>query len=164
MRTSHLSIRKRINDEKLKITDEDLFASPQFSGYLTDIAEAAAKRYKRSIQVVTYWDTTEDAELADTDNKLIRINAGNPVTQSFPSRRLRADSLVGFNGHEVGHLLFTDFKILKTYVNTLSSGAFYPEEPKVQKLSAKLQDNLNEIKQLCADQDKACLLYTSRCV
>lgn len=157
MRTSHLSIRKRINDEKLKITDEDLFASPQFSGYLTDIAEAAAKRYKRSIQVVTYWDTTEDAELADTDNKLIRINAGNPVTQSFPSRRLRADSLVGFNGHEVGHLLFTDFKILKTYVNTLSSGAFYPEEPKVQKLSAKLQDSLNEIKQLFADQDKAAI-------
>lgn len=155
MRTSHLSIRKRIEDEKLKITDEELFASPQFAGYLTDIAEAAAKRYKRSIRVITYWDTDEDAGLANTDNKRIRINAGNPITQSFPSRRLRADSLVGLNGHEVGHLLFTDFKILKTYVNALSSGAFYPEEPKVQKLSAKLQHNLNEIKQIFTDQDKA---------
>lgn len=154
MRTSHLSIRKRIENEKLKITDEELFASPQFAGYLTDIAEAAAKRYKRSIRVITYWDPREDADLADTDNKRIRINAGNSITQSFPSRRLRADSLVGFNGHEVGHLLFTDFKILKTYISTLSSGAFYPEEPKVQRLPAKLQDNLNEIKQIFTDQDK----------
>ena len=33
---------------------------------------------------------SHDGGLANTNSKLIRINAGNPITQSFPSRRLRA--------------------------------------------------------------------------
>lgn len=155
MRTSHLSIRRRIENEKLKITDEQLFASPEFACYLTDIAEAAAKRYKRTIKVVTYWDDSEDSDLADTDNKRIRINAGNPITQSFPTRKLRADSLVGLNGHEVGHLLFTDFKMLNLYMNAFSAGGFYPEEPK--KLPPLLQNHLDEIKQLYSNHDEAAI-------
>lgn len=43
MRTSHLTIRKRIENEKLSITDEQLFASPEFANYLTDIAETDRK-------------------------------------------------------------------------------------------------------------------------
>lgn len=153
MRTSHLTIRKRIENEKLSITDEQLFASPAFSNYLTDIAEAATRRYKRSVKVISYWEPGEGGGLADTNNKVIRINAGNPITQSFPSRRLRADSLVGLDGHETGHLLFTDFKMLSIYMNALSAGSFYPEEP--QKLTPKLKKQLDEIKQLYSDQDEA---------
>lgn len=153
MRTSHLSIRKRIENEKLMITDEQLFASHEFSCYLTDIAEAAARRYKRTIKVTTYWDDSEDAGLAQTDNRKIQINAGNPITQSFPSRKLRADSLVGLNGHEVGHLLFTDFKMLNLYMNAFSAGGFYPEEPK--NLTAKLQNHLDEIRKLYDSHDEA---------
>ena len=37
MRTSHTAIRRRIADEKSRLTDEQLFASPQFAAYLTDI-------------------------------------------------------------------------------------------------------------------------------
>lgn len=130
MRTSHLTIRKRIENEKLSITDEQLFASPEFANYLTDIAETATRRYKRSVKVSVYWNPDEDGGLANTNSKSIRINAGNPITQSFPSRRLRADSLVGLDGHEIGHLLYTDFKMLNIYMNALSAGSFYPEEPK----------------------------------
>lgn len=47
MRTSHLEIRKRILDEKGRITDEELFSSPAFAAYLSDIGETVAKRYGR---------------------------------------------------------------------------------------------------------------------
>lgn len=47
MRTSHRQIRKRILDAKSKITDEEFFSSRAYNGYLTDLAEAATKRYKR---------------------------------------------------------------------------------------------------------------------
>ena len=47
MRTSHRQIRKRILDAKSKITDEEFFSSRAYNGYLTDLAEAATKRYKQ---------------------------------------------------------------------------------------------------------------------
>lgn len=54
MRTSHTLIRKRILEAKSKITDEEFFASREFSGYLTDIAETATKRYGRAFRVRVY--------------------------------------------------------------------------------------------------------------
>ena len=39
MRTSHLEIRKKILEEKSKVSDEELFASPAFAAYLSDIGE-----------------------------------------------------------------------------------------------------------------------------
>lgn len=47
MRASHLTVRKRIMDEKSKITDEEFFTSKEYRGYLADITEAATKRYRR---------------------------------------------------------------------------------------------------------------------
>ena len=120
MRTSHLALRKRIENEKLNITDEQLFASNAYAAYLTDLAEAASKRYKRSIKVKTYWDDSENADIACTDNRRISINAGNHITQSFPTRRLRADSMVGLNGHEIGHVLFTDFTMANLYTESIT--------------------------------------------
>lgn len=155
MRTSHLTLRKRIDNEKLKITDEELFASKAFAAYLTDMAEAASKRYKRSIKVRTYWDNSEHAEVACTDNRCIRINAGNFLTQSFPSRRLRADSLVGLNGHEIGHVLFTDFAALQMYMMTILSGRMYPAEP--TELSTQEELNLLEIKEAYSDEDETAI-------
>ena len=55
MRTSHLEIRKRILDEKGRITDEELFSSPAFAAYLSDIGETVAKRYGRPFRVKTFW-------------------------------------------------------------------------------------------------------------
>ena len=155
MRTSHLTLRKRIENEKLKITDEELFASKAFSAYLTDLAEAASKRYKRKIKVLSYWDSSEHAEVACTNNRCIRINAGNFLTQSFPTRRLRADSLVGLNGHEIGHILFTDFAALQMYMQTMLSGRMYPAEP--TELSTQEELNLLEIKEAYADEDETAI-------
>lgn len=44
MRTSHKEMRRKINAEVSKITDEELFSSAAFAAYLTDIAEAEIGR------------------------------------------------------------------------------------------------------------------------
>ena len=93
MRTSHVAIKRMVADEKNRLTDEQLFGSPQFAAYLTDIAEGATKRYRRSSKVSTYWDTSESAEIAHTDNRIIRLNAGNFLTGSFPTKSLKTDKI-----------------------------------------------------------------------
>ena len=151
MRTSHIAIRKRTLNEKQNITDEQLFASRAYAAYLTDLAEAATGRYKRHVTVRTYWDDSPEGQLAWTNNKTITINAGNSVTQSFPTRRLRADSLVGLNGHEIGHMLFTDFSMHKAYCEAFKAGRFYPNEPGCDLYDEEVA--LDELQQFIADKD-----------
>ena len=140
MRTSHRQIRKRILDAKSKITDEEFFSSRAYNGYLTDLAEAATKRYKRPLRVRVVADH-DDETVAFTDYYGIYINACNHITWSFPSRLLRSMSLEGLNAHECGHNLFTDERIWHSYFAGLAKGKFYPKMPdgldSMQKLYAK---------------------------
>ena len=62
MRTSHRQIRKRILDAKSKISDEEFFSSRAYNGYLTDLAEAATKRYKRPLRVRVVADHDDDIQ------------------------------------------------------------------------------------------------------
>ena len=153
MRTSHMAIRRRIAEKKSKLTDEQLFASPQFAAYLTDIAEGTTGRYRRKSSVKTYWDALPRAEVAHTDNRTITVNTGNFLTRSFPTRPLRADSLLGIVGHECGHILFSDFTMLATYRQSLQGGRFYPQMP--EDLSAKQERSLREILEFFEEKDEA---------
>lgn len=100
MRTSHRQIRKRILDAKSKISDEEFFSSRAYNGYLTDLAEAATKRYKRPLRVRVVADHDDDT-VAFTDYHGIYINACNHITWSLPTRLLRSMSLEGFNALSV---------------------------------------------------------------
>ncbi len=153
MRTSHTTIRRLISNAKSRLTPEQIFASRQFAAYLTDISEGTTKRYRRKSKVSTYWDVSENAETAHTDNRTITINAGNFLTRSFPTLPLMADSLLGIVGHEDGHILFSDFVMLDTFHQSLSSGRFYPHVP--ENLSPKQEKSLMEILQAFEDEDQA---------
>lgn len=153
MRTSHTAIRRMIRNEKNKLTDEQVFASARYAAYLTDIAEGITKRYKRNSRVITFWDTSENAPVADTNNRIINLNCGNRLSMSFPTKSLKADSLLGIIGHECGHILFSDFTMLDTFHQAIQDGRFYPHEP--EDLSELQQDNLEEILNAFADNDKA---------
>ncbi|MFG6320193.1 MAG: nitric oxide reductase activation protein NorD [Lachnospiraceae bacterium] len=153
MRTSHMAIRRRIAEQKSKLTDEQLFASPQFAAYLTDIAEATTGRYRRKSSVKTYWDTEPRAAIAHTDNRTITVNTGNHLTMSFPTKYLKADSLLGIVGHECGHILFSDFTMLNTYCQSLQGGRFYPQIP--EDLSARQEKSLKEILEFFEEKDEA---------
>lgn len=153
MCTSHREIRKRILDAKSKITDEEFFSSKAYQAYLTDITEAATKRYKRPLKVTVVADHDNDT-LAFTDFKGVFINACNEITWSMPSRWLRSLSIEGLNAHENGHNLFTDNRIWQAFHKKLEHGRFYPNMPKglnsVQKLYAQeildaMQDDSDDI-------------------
>ena len=148
-----MAIRRRIAEKKSKLTDEQLFASPQFAAYLTDIAEGTTGRYRRKSSVKTYWDALPRAEVAHTDNRTITVNTGNFLTRSFPTRPLRADSLLGIVGHECGHILFSDFTMLATYRQSLQGGRLYPQMP--EDLSAKQERSLREILEFFEEKDEA---------
>lgn len=152
MRTSHTAIRRMIQNEKNKLTDEQIFASARYAAYLTDIAEGITKRYRRNSRVITFWDTSEDAPLADTNNRIINLNCGNRLSMSFPTKSLKADSLLGIIGHECGHILFSDFTMLDTFHQAIQDGRFYPHEP--ENLSELQQDSLKEILNAFADKDE----------
>lgn len=137
MRASHLTVRKRIMDEKSKITDEEFFTSKEYRGYLADITEAATKRYRRPIHVTVFADP-EDSTVAYTDYNGIVINACNHITWSMPTRKLRSMSIEGFNAHENSHNLFADNRIAHAYFNSLEHGKFYPKKPTRLKGDQKL--------------------------
>lgn len=137
MRASHLTVRKRIMDEKSKITDEEFFTSKEYRGYLADITEEATKRYRRPIHVTVFADP-EDSTVAYTDYNGIVINACNHITWSMPTRKLRSMSIEGFNAHENSHNLFTDNRIAHAYFNSLEHGKFYPKKPTRLKGDQKL--------------------------
>ena len=159
MRTSHIAIKRMIANEKNKLTDEQIFASSRYAAYLTDIAEGITGRYKRNCKVNVYWDESPNAEIAHTNNRLISLNCGNFLTRSFPTRQLKADSILGIAGHECGHLIFSDFTMLDTYNNTLSSGRFYPNTP--TDLTLKQDKSLNEILEAFDNKDEAVIIAIS---
>ena len=127
-------------EEKNTLTDEEVFASSAYATYQSSLAEAATKRYQSGVFVRMVWEPLLDVPLAYTDNKLIHINAANPITTSFPTRMLRSQSLVGMNGHEIGHMLFTDFTSRNRYLLSLGNGTFYPRNPSISLLQYKTNE------------------------
>ncbi len=128
MRTSHREIRRRINEQKSKVSDEEFFSSKEYQAYLSDITEAATRRYKRPIRVKVVANHDDDT-LAFTDFNGIFINACNEITWSMPSRRLRSLSIEGLDAHENSHNLFTDNRIWHAFFQKTEKGKFYPSLP-----------------------------------
>lgn len=155
MRNKHLEMRRRIEDTKLAITDAELFGSRLYGAVLSDVAEATTHRYRRKCRVLTYWDESPDASVASTNNRTIKINAANRLTASFPTRKLKDLSLRGLLGHEIGHILYTDFNMLSVYNARLLAGEFYPSTP--NGLNAEEEDSLAELLPLLASRDRATL-------
>ena len=98
--------------------------------------------------------------MASTNNRTIKINAANRLTASFPTRKLKDLSLRGLLGHEIGHILYTDFNMASVYTSKLLAGEFYPAEP--TELNTEEEDSLAELRPLLAARDRATLLTLIR--
>ena len=152
MRTSHKKIHQMIADTKSKITDEELFSSRAYAAYLMDIVEATTGRYKRKVKVRTRWDTSPGADVAYTDNKIIDLNCGNYITADYPTRELKNLSLIGFLGHEEGHILYTDFSTLRLFMQAVDNGTMYPSIP--DELNDDEQEYLEKYIELLNEKDQ----------
>ena len=145
MNHSQRNLKKLIRAKEDSIADEELFLSAAYQKYQTSLARAVTGRYRYGLQVLLDWDISEQAGVAYTDNYKVHLNAANPITQSFPTRFLRSQSLTGLTGHEVGHLLYSDFTAHAVHLRSLENGSFYPKEPELS-LPA-YQTALEEIKE-----------------
>lgn len=152
MRTSHKKIHQMIADTKSKITDEELFSSKAYAGFLMDIVEATTGRYKRKVKVRTRWDETPGADIAYTDNKVIDINCGNYLTAEYPTRELKHLSIIGFTGHEEGHILYTDFSTLALFMQAVDNGTMYPSKP--SDLENEEQEYLEKYLDVLSEKDQ----------
>lgn len=161
MNSNQKKLQQMIRDQSLILTDEELFLSSAYQKYQTSMAKAATSRYRQGLQVLLEWDASESAGVACTDNNKIHINAANRITQSFPSRILRSESISGLNGHETGHLLYTDFTTLALYLKSISKGSFYPEPPALS--SPQYQQNLDEITELMEGKNQAGCMTLEKC-
>jgi len=151
MRTSHQKIHKLIAQTKSTITDEELFTSKAYRGYLEDIAEVVSKRYKRPIKVVVEYDP-KNQELAMTDNQTIIINAGNDITMSLGNRTVKSNQIIGMLGHELGHVNFTNFYLAEVFISSLKNGMFYPNKPKPE--TSEEEAALFEIEEIFKSKDQ----------
>lgn len=161
MNSNQKKLKQMIREEEISIPDQEFFTSSAFHRYLTSQARAATGRYCYGLQALISWDESDGAALAYTDSYKIYLNAANHVTQSFPSRFLRALSLVGMTGHETAHLLYTDFTTRNLYLRNLGNGTFYPEVPSVE-LPA-YQKSQTEILDALQEKDKAVSLTLRTC-
>jgi hypothetical protein len=155
------SLKKLIRAKEDAITDEELFLCAAYQKYQTSLAKATTGRYRYGLQVLMEWDTVTTDSLAYTDNYQIHVNAANPITQTFPTRFLRSQSLTGLTGHETGHLLYTDFTAHMLHLRSIESGSFYPKEPTLS-LPA-YEKNLEEMMEAMDAKDKATCLTLARC-
>lgn len=74
--------------------------------------------------------------VAYTDGEQIVINPNNHITASFSELLTQYKSIAGLKGHEVGHILYTDFSAYEEYFTNLSNGLIYPENPKHKNVQA----------------------------
>lgn len=143
-------VNKLVHEIVPTITDEEFFTSKRYVEYLRGIAvgaintvytreasnqgkaefkrrEKEARIRKLSISVVY---SRDDKDLtAATNGHNMMLNAGNELVADQDSRLFRHLAVLGFLGHEQGHAFFTDFVAMKSWVNYLCNGQWWPEKP-----------------------------------
>lgn len=149
------NLHRLIADEKIKLTDSELFGSPAYRSYLQNIADNLSGKYGRGAYVSLTYDLA-GTDAAYTDNFKIYINTANKLTNAFTARKHKNLVNIGIIGHECGHILFTDFGISNRFCRYLESGRFYPKKPTAKMLSSSAHKKyLNEYADTLAEGNKA---------
>ena len=149
------NLHRLIADEKIKLTDSELFGSPAYRSYLQNIADNLSGKYGRGAYVSLTHDPA-GTDAAYTDNFKIYINTANKLTNAFTARKHKNLVNIGIIGHECGHILFTDFGVSNRFCRYLESGRFYPKKPTAKMLSSSAHKKyLNEYADTLAEGNKA---------
>ena len=146
---NHKKIRERIASKRSAISDETFFTSRIFVAHLEEIVAVQLNRYKyrRRVRIKIFWNT-KDPFIAATDHTVIMVNAGNPLVTKEESRTDRYHVIVGLVVHELGHVLYTDYKESKRYFENFMEYRWYPTSPKLtdRKYVDNAKDFLNYAK------------------
>ena len=153
-------IARMIAEKKAQLKPETIFSSPYYREYLQNIADTISGKYGRGAIVEAVYDTSKNASVAYTDGCGIHINMGNCLTQGIDTTELKNISGIGLLGHEVGHILFTDFSILEKYMESLKKGKFYPKTPTAKQCKKLIyRQNLQDIEDVLTKADPKILAF-----
>ena len=149
----HKKVQSLINEKKAKINDKQFFTSQALRRHFEDIAYGITKKFgKERISVdIAY---VKDGDTAYTTGKRVYINADDKLLEGT-NRAERYKLVYGLFSHESGHILYTDFTILKKMKeNILTYHKFYPDFPK----EARYDAEVGEIKTYLMDTTKASII------
>ncbi len=143
------SIRKLINEKKSCITDEELFTSSQFQRHIEKIVMATAKRYKTKVKVKII---NEEKKPSYTNGDRITLNVWWNLKDQYLKNRVDIyESILGIVGHEVGHILHTNFLASIKYFENMEKSNFnyIPDEPNKED-----EKTLGDIKRVFNEKNK----------
>ena len=112
-----LSIKEIISAKKLlmnSFSEEEFWKLKSVNNYFTKLSRNVTSKYKSIKPVFTQFvlDDSENADAAYTDGLNTVINPINSMFEGY-NRKERFALCVGLQAHECGHILFTNFKVLK---------------------------------------------------
>lgn len=153
------AIRKKRTDIKLK----DIVKSKVFKDYITSGMLTLFKKHKRepNLEYKVYYKEG-DMTTALTNNKEIIVNAANSL---FTKRdeldeplSVSVDHILGVMFHEAGHVLYTNFSVLRKYKEQFRDGKLVINSIELSKEEKK---SLNEINNLLNDNRSNVVLGVS---
>lgn len=140
------AIRKKRTDIRLK----DIVKSKAFKDYITSGMLTLFKKHKRepNLEYVVYYNEA-DQTTAKTDNKKIIVNAANSL---FTKRdeldeplSVSVDHILGVMFHEAGHVLYTNFSVLKKYKEQFRDGKLVINSIELSKEEKKSLKEINDL-------------------
>lgn len=135
------NFREKVLELKNKISDKEFFASDSCHAYLQNLAEAITKQYQTSIVLHLAWNDDPDQPVAyASDRGELYLNVSNEFFHSESDRVSKLVILKALVLHECGHLLFTDFHLLKSSSKVfLEKRKLFPE-PKCEEYNLWMTD------------------------
>ena len=156
-------IRRAIRKKRTDIRLEDIVKSKAFKDYITSGMLTLFKKHKRepNLNYKVYYKEG-DMTTALTNNKEIIVNAANSL---FTKRdeldeplSVSVDHILGVMFHEAGHVLYTNFSVLRKYKEQFRDGKLVISSIE---LSKEERRSLNEINNLLNDNRSNVVLGVS---
>ena len=156
-------IRRAIRKKRTDIRLEDIVKSKAFKNYITSGMLTLFKKHKRepNLNYKVYYKEG-DMTTALANNKEIIVNAANSL---FTKRdeldeplSVSVDHILGVMFHEAGHVLYTNFSVLRKYKEQFRNGKLVISSIE---LSKEERRSLNEINNLLNDNRSNVVLGVS---
>lgn len=151
-------IRKAIRKKRTDIRLEDIVKSKAFKDYITSGMLTLFKKHKRepNLEYKVYYKEG-DMTTALTNNKKIIVNAANSLftkrSELDEPLSVSVDHILGVMFHEAGHVLYTNFSVLRKYKEQFRDGKLVinsielskEEEKSLKEINNLLNDNRSNV-------------------
>lgn len=143
-------IKRAIRKKRTDIRLEDIVKSKAFKDYITSGMLTLFKKHKRepNLEYKVYYKE-DDMTTALTNNKEIIVNAANSL---FTKRdeldeplSVSVDHILGVMFHEAGHVLYTNFSVLKKYKEQFRDGKLVINSIELSKEEKKSLKEINDL-------------------